>query len=270
MRPSAMSRSMAWRATSRRYGSKLERMIAPGVSSTIETDAGRLLERADVPPLAPDDPPLHVVARQIHDRHGGLDGVLGGAALDGLGDDLSRAGGRVLARLGLEALDERGRVAARVGLDLLQQEIASLVGGEAGDPLQLPLLLGDEPLVAARGAGGGLFAALDVALAAAQILLEAVGGREPVGEPLRLLGERLLGAHGGLGALPGLAFGLDDRNRAPFPWPRAAPPCAAPRRRAPSHAGGGWLPARRGRPSRRRAGGGWRASRRRPHRQRRG
>ena len=53
-----------------------------------QIDAGRQLERADVAPLAADDAPLQVVARQIDDRDGGLDGVLGGAALDGVGDDL--------------------------------------------------------------------------------------------------------------------------------------------------------------------------------------
>ncbi len=37
MRPSAIRRSMTCRATSRRNGSKLERMIAPGVSSTINS-----------------------------------------------------------------------------------------------------------------------------------------------------------------------------------------------------------------------------------------
>ena len=40
-----------------------------------QLDAGRLLERADVAPLAADDPPLHVVAREIDDRDGGLDRV---------------------------------------------------------------------------------------------------------------------------------------------------------------------------------------------------
>ena len=56
-----------------------------------QLDAGRGLERADVAPLAADDPPLQVVARQIDDRDGRFDGVLGGAALDGVGDDLLRA-----------------------------------------------------------------------------------------------------------------------------------------------------------------------------------
>ena len=119
-----------------------------------ELDAGGGLERADVAALAADDAPLHVVARQIDDRDGGLDGVLGGAALDGVGDDLLGADGGGLARLGLEPLDEVGGVAARVGFDLLEQQLARLVGGQAGDALQLALPLGDQ-LVGAELRGGG-------------------------------------------------------------------------------------------------------------------
>ena len=156
MRPSAMSRSMAWRATSRRNGSKLDRMIAPGVSSTISSTPVACLERADVAPLAADDPPLHVVARQIDDRDGGLDRVLGGAALDGVGDDLLGAGGGGLARLGLEPLDHVGGVAAGVPFDLLEEQLARLVGGQPGDALQLALAIGGELFDARGGRGGAL------------------------------------------------------------------------------------------------------------------
>ena len=93
-----------------------------------ELDAGGLLERADVASLAADDPPLHVVARQVDHRHGRFDRGLGGAALDGVGDDVLGARGGGLARLGLEALDEVGGVAPRVRLDLLEEELARLLG----------------------------------------------------------------------------------------------------------------------------------------------
>ena len=43
-----------------------------------QVDAGGELERADVAPLAADDASLQIVARQIDDRDGGLDRVLGG------------------------------------------------------------------------------------------------------------------------------------------------------------------------------------------------
>ena len=45
-----------------------------------DVDAGGHLEGADVPALAADDPPLHLVARQVDDRHRRLDDVLGGAS----------------------------------------------------------------------------------------------------------------------------------------------------------------------------------------------
>ena len=37
-----------------------------------EIDAGEVLECADVPTLAPDDPPFHIVGRQLDERHGRL------------------------------------------------------------------------------------------------------------------------------------------------------------------------------------------------------
>jgi hypothetical protein len=52
-----------------------------------EVDAGEVLQRADVAPLAPDDPPLHVVAGQLHDRDRRLRGVAGGEALHGDRED---------------------------------------------------------------------------------------------------------------------------------------------------------------------------------------
>ena len=63
-----------------------------------QVDAGGELERADVAPLAADDAALEIVARQVDDRDRGLDGVLGGAALDGLGDVLLGLGRRPISR----------------------------------------------------------------------------------------------------------------------------------------------------------------------------
>ena len=216
MRPSAISRSIAWRATSRRNGSKRREDDRAGRVVDDQLDAGGGLERADVASFAADDPPLHVVARQIDDRDGGFDGVLGGAALDGVGDDLLRARGGGLARLGLEPLDQVGGVAPRVGLDLLQQQLARLVGGQAGDALQLALPLGDELLAARRGGRRPRCCVRRRApLARAQLLFERVGGGEPVGERAGLVGERLLEARDLLPA-----------RRAPAARPRPASSCA--------------------------------------------
>ena len=119
-----------------------------------QIDAGRELERADVAALAADDAALEVVARQIDDRDGGLDGVLGGAALDGLGDVCLRAIDGRLARLGVEALQQVRGVVPRVGFDLPDQQLLRFVGGQARDALELVLLLRDELLVACGRRGG--------------------------------------------------------------------------------------------------------------------
>jgi len=108
-----------------------------------QVHAGDLFEGTDVAPLAADDPPLHVVAREVHARHHRLAGLLGGQPLD------HRAQDRLGARLGLVvrlSLDvpggDRGS-AFRVGLDALDQLKFRVVRSEAGDPLegQPPVLL---------------------------------------------------------------------------------------------------------------------------------
>ena len=166
-----------------------------------EIDAGGLLERADVAALAADDAPLQIVARQIDDRHGRFDGVLGGAALNGFGDVLARLRAGLLARLGVEALDQIRRVAPRVGLDVLQQQVLGLFGRQAGQPLELVLLRGDELLVFRGGGRRGLLALGDasalcawrsLSLRSAAEVLSAERGLPPVelllgvGELLRL------------------------------------------------------------------------------------
>ena len=115
-----------------------------------QVDAGGLFERADVAPFAADDAPLQVIARQIHHRHRGLGRVLGGAALDGLGDVLPRFGAGLLARLGVEAFDEVRGIAPRVGLDMLQQQVFGFFGRQPGQAFELVLLRGDELLVFRR------------------------------------------------------------------------------------------------------------------------
>ena len=139
-----------------------------------QLDAGRGLERADVAPFAADDPALEIVARKVHDRDGRLDGMLGGAALDGVGDDLLGPNRRRFSRLGLQALDEVGGVAPRVALQLPQQQLPRLVGRSArpragargGVPRAAPRSLPCSP--------SRLLPARQHAFAAAQILLEPV------------------------------------------------------------------------------------------------
>ena len=128
------------------------------MSSTISSTPVAGLEGADVPPLAADDAALHVVARQVDDRHRGFDGVLGGAPLDGVRDDLLRPLRGGLPGLRLQPLDQVGGVAARVGLELLEEQLARLVGGESGDALQLALALRDQLFGPGDGRRGAAFA----------------------------------------------------------------------------------------------------------------
>ena len=67
-----------------------------------EVHAGRQLERADVPALAPDDAALHVVRGQVHDGHGGLHRVVRGERLDGRREHLARLALGALPRLFLQ------------------------------------------------------------------------------------------------------------------------------------------------------------------------
>src|SRR5439155_1546049 len=99
------------------------------------------LEGADVAPLAADDAPLHVVRRQVHDRHRRLDSVVGREALNGRGEDLLGLDVGRLARLFLEAHGEELRLAARLPLHRREELALRLLGGEPGDRLELALLL---------------------------------------------------------------------------------------------------------------------------------
>ena len=124
-----------------------------------EGHAGDLLEGADVAALAADDAALEVVRGDVDRRDRDLAGLVGGAALDGGRDDL--AGG--LVGLGADALlglaQDLRLVADGLGADAGKQLVVGLVGGEAGDALEL----------------GGLahLHLVEVVLAAVELTLEA-------------------------------------------------------------------------------------------------
>jgi hypothetical protein len=194
-------------------------MIAPGVSSTMrstpvasssvdEIDAGGELERSDVTPLAADDAALQVVARQVDHGHRGLDGVLGGGALNCFGDVLLGPIAGHLAGLGVEPLQQVGGVVARLAFNLLEKKLLGLLGGKAGDALELVLLLRDEPVVFLRGGLGRPLAVGDRLLASLQVFLGAIGGNLPFGERGLAADQRLLEGLRLLPFLAGLLFGL--------------------------------------------------------------
>ena len=199
-----------------------------------QLDAGGELERADVAPLAADDAPLQVVARQVDDRDRGFDGVLGGAALDRFGDVLLGAVGGGLARFGVEPLDQVGGVVPRVAFDLLEQQLLRFVGRQAGDALELVLLLGDQLLVlraAAARRACSRSASASVARGAAPVRAR----RWPPGARRARASRRasVCSSVGGLLALGArLPLGLASGGRAPSPWRRAALPSCGSRRRA--------------------------------------
>ena len=67
--------------------------------------------------------------------------MVGGTALNRQGDDLSGLGVRLVPAAGLDLLDLHGGLVGDGGLQLTEQVILRLLGGEAGDALQLLQLL---------------------------------------------------------------------------------------------------------------------------------
>ena len=140
MRPSCTSRSRLMRAIS--PADRVEAAHDHHARRVVDdhVHAGRLLEAADVPPLAADHPALHVVAGDGHRADRVVAGLLGGVALDRLEDDLpALLLGLFLGLLG-DALDQRPGLLPALVLDPPEQHFLGLLGGHAGD-LQQPVAL---------------------------------------------------------------------------------------------------------------------------------
>ncbi len=114
-----------------------------------EVDAGEVLQRADVAALAADDAALHVVGGELDDGDGRLGRVTGGDPLHHDGEDVADAAVGVALGLLLDPAHELGRLVADLVLEVLQQQLLGLRGGDAGEPLELVLV------VAAAGGDGG-------------------------------------------------------------------------------------------------------------------
>ena len=99
--------------------------------------AGQVLERADVASLAADDPPLHVVGRELDQRRRRLRCVARGNALERVGDEVPGASLRLGLRLLVELAHPACEVVADELLGLLEEARLRLVHGHAGDALEL-------------------------------------------------------------------------------------------------------------------------------------
>ena len=110
--------------------------MASGVSSMMRSTPVSVSMRADVAALAADDAALHLVIGQGNHTDGNFGHMVGGAALDGGGDDLACALVGLLLGPGLDLLDLQGRLMGDLGLHLSDQVFLGLLGGEAGDALQ--------------------------------------------------------------------------------------------------------------------------------------
>src|SRR5262245_34861033 len=111
-----------------------------------DVNAGGLLEGADVATFAADDPALHVVRRDIDGADGGVGGVLGGVALDGRGQNLTRLLiGLRLEKLGL-LMYAAGDFVGQFLIEPLEQGLLGLLAIEAADLVQALHLLLDQRL----------------------------------------------------------------------------------------------------------------------------
>ena len=134
-----------------------------------QVDAGGLLERADVPPLAADDPPLHVVRRQ---RHGGdepLRDVIRRAPLDGGGEDFAGAAIGIFLDFRLDLARAAVRGVSHLLLNGGEQERPCIVARQVRDTLQLGDLPGAQRLRFRADGAHLLLAGVEVVVALLQL-----------------------------------------------------------------------------------------------------
>ena len=91
---------------------------------------------ADVAALPANDAALHLVIGQGNHTDGHFGHLIGGAPLDGLGNNFPGLGVALLFHARLHFLDLHGRLVGYFGLHLVNKVLLRFVGGEAGDALQ--------------------------------------------------------------------------------------------------------------------------------------
>jgi hypothetical protein len=142
--------------------------------------------------LAADDPPLHLVVGEHHHRDGGLRDVVGGGALDRHADDPLRLARGLLAGLVLDPLDDVGGLDPRLVLHHLDQLFLRLLGGQAGDLLELGALLVEHAAELGLALLHPLLAGGDRAVELGELLVAAGELLPPLVEAVFLLGEAAL------------------------------------------------------------------------------
>ena len=181
MRPSAIRRSIACRATSRRNGSNHDRMIAPGVSSTISSTPVAVSSARMLRPSRPMMRPfMSSLGRSTTET---VVSMACSAALRWMASAMicwarAAAVSRASVSRRLTRLAASRRASASI---CLRSELARFVGRQPRDALQLALALGQEllgPGVRRRRADSRWASA---PLARAQVALEPLAGGEAVG-----------------------------------------------------------------------------------------
>ncbi len=177
-------------------------------------DAGGLLEGADVPALAADDPPLHLVVGDVDRADGHLGGVRRGVALDrgGRGSRGPSAGSvSRSSRLVLE--DQAADLVPQVLLDALQQQVAGLLGRERGDPVQHLELVGQRLLDLAVPPPQLLLLLGEVALHGLEFVFLPVDDDRVSGRAGRRASPAASPARGGRGAASSASASISSRRR---------------------------------------------------------
>ena len=101
-----------------------------------QVHAGGRLQGADIAALAANDPAFHLVAGQGHHRDGGLAGMVGGAAADGLGDHVPGDVLTLVLQVGLIGSHPQSLFVHQLLVHLVQQHFPGVGLAQAGQGLQ--------------------------------------------------------------------------------------------------------------------------------------
>ena len=142
MRPSRISLAKERRATSRRTGSKQEIVTASGVSSTITSTPAACSKARILRPLRPTMRPFISSLGKGTTEVVTSDDVLGGNALNGIGNDFAGPLLALQAGLRFDLANDARHIGASILFHLCQQQPARFFGRHFGNFLQFGQFLG--------------------------------------------------------------------------------------------------------------------------------